>query len=85
MRLARIGLSGSRAEAALDAFFGSILGALRDGRKVSIVGLGTWEWRTRGPRLARNPKTGRAVALGSRKVLFFRPSPRFKQYLRKRT
>jgi nucleoid DNA-binding protein len=81
-RLIKIGLSGRQAEAAVDAFFGSLVDALRDGRKVSIVGLGTWEWRIRRPRLARNPKTGQKVPLGSRKVLLFRPSFGFKKNLK---
>lgn len=81
-RLTRIGLTGRQAEVALDAFFGSIVAALREGRKISIVGLGTWEWRVRRPRLARNPKTGQRVPLGARKVLLFRPSLGFKKNLR---
>ena len=81
-RLLGIGLTGRQADEALDAFFGSIVGALRQGGKVSIVGLGTWEWRVRPSRMARNPRTGQRVPLAARKTLLFRPSPGFKQNLR---
>ena len=83
-RLTRIGLTGDRAELALEAFFTSMVDALREGRKISIVGLGTWEWRTRLPRVARNPKTGQRVALGARKVLLFRPGVKLKKRLKNR-
>ena len=72
--LSRLGLTRQQAARAVDTFFGHIVSALREGKKVSIVGFGTWEWRKRGSRKARNPKTGKVVALGSRKVVFFKPS-----------
>ncbi len=72
--LARLGLTHQQAALAVDSFFGHIVSALREGKKVSIVGFGTWEWRKRPSRKARNPKTGKVVDLGSRKVVFFKPS-----------
>ncbi len=80
--LARLGLTQQQADLALDSFFNSITDALRQGKKVSIVGLGTWEWRKRPARLARNPKTGKRIPLAARKVLFFKPSPLLKKKLK---
>lgn len=82
--LLRLGLTQRQSQQAVDAFFGSITSALREGKKVSIVGWGAWEWRPRPARKARNPKTGREVSLGVRKSLTFKPSPGLKQKLKKR-
>jgi nucleoid DNA-binding protein len=79
--LTRLGLTRTQATAAVDAFFAKILSALKEGRKISIVGFGTWEWRERVPRKARNPKTGKVVVLGPRKVVFFKPSRLLKEKL----
>ena len=80
--LTQLGLTKKQALQTVDVFFNTITSALREEKKVSIVGLGTWEWKTRIPRLARNPKTGKVVALGSRKVLLFKPSRLLKQKLK---
>lgn len=80
--LARLGLTKKQAARSVDTFFNSITTALREGKKVSIVGFGTWEWRNRMSRLARNPKTGKVVSLGSRKSLFFKPSQVLKKKLK---
>jgi integration host factor subunit beta len=80
--LTRLGLKERQAGLAVDAFFNTIVTALLEEKKVSIVGLGTWEWRKRRARLARNPKTGKRVPLPARKVLFFKPAPLFKKRLK---
>jgi len=81
--LNRLGLTKNQSALAVDAFFNAIVAGLREGKKVSIVGFGTWEWKKRAPRQARNPKTGKAVRLESRKVLLFKPSPGLKKKLKK--
>ena len=80
--LTQLGLTQKQALQSVEVFFNTIVAALREEKKVSIVGLGTWEWRKRIPRLARNPKTGKVVALGSRKVLVFKPSRLIKNKLK---
>ena len=80
--LTNLGLTKSQASLTVDTFFGSILKALKDEKKVSIVGFGAWEWRKREPRMARNPKTGKPVSLGSRKALIFKPSQMLKNKLK---
>jgi len=80
--LLRIGLTKRQAQGTVDSFFGSIAAALQEGKKVSIVGLGSWEWRKRRARIARNPKSGKRVALASREVLFFKPAPLLRQKLK---
>jgi nucleoid DNA-binding protein len=80
--LTQLGLTKNQASAAVDSFFETIVTGLRQEKKVSIVGFGTWEWRKRSSRMARNPKTGKKVALGSRKVLVFKPSQMMKNKLK---
>jgi len=80
--LSKLGLTKNQASAAVDTFFESIVAALKDQKKVFVVGFGSWEWRQRRSRMARNPKTGKAVALGSRKALIFKPSQILKNKLK---
>ena len=80
--LNKLGLTKNQANAAVDTFFESIVRGLKDQKTVSIVGFGSWEWRQRQSRMARNPKTGKAVALGARKALVFKPSQRLKNKLK---
>ncbi len=80
--LSRLGLTKNQANAAVDIFFGSIVGALKGEKQVLLSGFGSWEWRERRSRLARNPKTGKVVELGKRKALVFKPSPTLKKKLK---
>jgi integration host factor subunit alpha len=80
--LNRLGMTKDQAGIAVDTFFESILKALKDEKKVSITGFGSWEWKDRRSRQARNPKTGQVVELGERKALVFKPSPMLKKKLK---
>ena len=62
----RLGQSKAIAARAIDALFGSdslIAAELRRGRKVQLSGFGTFEPRRRQARTARNPRTGRTMAI----------------------
>ena len=65
-------LTNKAAAAALDAVVASITEALKGGEKVSLLGFGTFEVRTRAARTGKNPQTGEAVAIPEKK------SPAFK-------
>lgn len=80
--LSRLGLTKKQANAAVDTFFESILKGLKDEKQVLLSGFGSWEWKDRRSRLARNPKTGKIVELGKRKALLFKPSPMLKKKLK---
>ncbi len=77
----RLGITEPRALQAVDVFFDAILRALQEGQKVTLTNFGTWEWRDRPARNARNPKTGATVALKARRVLVFHPSRQLKKKL----
>lgn len=52
----------------------SVEAALLEDGRVQVTGFGTFEVLTRGPRPARNPRTGEVVPLPARRVVRFRPA-----------
>jgi nucleoid DNA-binding protein len=80
-RLGRLGLTHDRARSAVDALFDAVSSALREGRSVSIVGFGKWEWRERRGRPVKDPRTGKTRILPPRKKLVFKPSDQVKRRL----
>ncbi len=67
------------ASTALDAVLSEIQNAVTKGDKVAITGFGVFEKRERGPRIARNPRTGESVKVGKTSVPAFRPGTGFKE------
>ena len=59
-------------EKALKAFIDTVTDELKNGRKVQLVGFGTFEVAERAERQGRNPKTGEAITIPASK------SPKFK-------
>ena len=57
------GLSKKDAEKALSAVLDTVVAALADGDKVSLVGFGTFETRRREARQGRNPSTGASIEI----------------------
>ncbi|HEV8571838.1 MAG TPA: HU family DNA-binding protein [Actinomycetota bacterium] len=49
------------------------------GKRVALVGFGTFERRQRRQRVGRNPHTGQAVRIPARRMPSFRPGTAFKQ------
>lgn len=60
------------AERAVNAFVTSVEEALVGGDKVSLVGFGTFEVRTRSARKGRNPQTGEEISISASKVPAFK-------------
>ncbi|MBI4236902.1 MAG: integration host factor subunit beta [Deltaproteobacteria bacterium] len=59
-------------EIIVNNIFDSMTGALVQGGRIEIRGFGSFEVRVRQPRAGRNPKTGTSVAVGTRRVPFFK-------------
>ena len=59
------------AEAAVNAVFAAIEGALVAGDKVQLVGFGTFETKARAARQGRNPQTGAAITIAASKSIGF--------------
>jgi DNA-binding protein HU-beta len=60
------------AETALDSFAAGVRDSLKKGKRVSLVGFGTFSVGKRAARNGRNPQTGEAIKIKAAKV------PRFK-------
>jgi DNA-binding protein HU-beta len=72
-------LTKKDAEKAINAVIDSIKTALNQGDKVSLVGFGTFEVRTRAARSGRNPQTGDTIKIPAGKVPAFRPGKELKE------
>ena len=73
-----LGTTKADAERAVDAVFGNIEGAMKDGAQVSIAGFGIFEAKMRAAREARNPRTGEAVHVPAMRVPKFRAAKALK-------
>jgi DNA-binding protein HU-beta len=66
------GISKKQATAALDSIVDGITKTLRNGKKVTLVGFGTFTVIKRAARKGRNPATGEAIKIKAKKVAKFR-------------
>ena len=69
---AKAALSKKDAEAAIDAFTAVVEDELKNGRKVQLVGFGTFEVSERAAREGRNARTNENITIAASK------SPKFK-------
>ena len=65
-------ISGPEAKELLDHFLLAMKEGLESGDTVELRDFGVLRVRTRGPRRARNPKTGESVRVGVKKTVFFK-------------
>lgn len=75
------GLTRNQTEIVVETVFESIKKALIQGEKIEIRGFGNFRLKTRNPRKARNPKTGEAVSVPGKKVLYFKVGKALKEAL----
>jgi DNA-binding protein HU-beta len=68
-------------EDVVDVLFDMIVSEVQSGRKVTVVGFGTFNPVTRGPRLGRNPRTGAAVPIPASKGVRFATGSAFRSAL----
>lgn len=66
------GLTKRDAEKAVNATFDAIQDAMAAGDKVSLVGFGTFEVRSRAARTGRNPQTGQEIQIAATTVPVFK-------------
>lgn len=71
------------AEKALNAVVESIEESLARGEKVSLVGFGTFEVRSRAARKGRNPQTGEEITIEAARVPAFKAGKSLKDSLEK--
>jgi DNA-binding protein HU-beta len=68
-------------EDVVDVLFDTIVTEVRSGRKVTVVGFGTFNPTARGPRVGRNPRTGAVVPIPASKGVRFATGSAFKSAL----
>ena len=66
------GISKAAAKKALESLLGSVGGALKGGKRVSLVGFGSWSVTRRAARDGRNPQTGAPMHIPATKVPGFK-------------
>ena len=70
------------AEAALESALKAVKDTLKKGKKVTLVGFGTFATGRRKARTGRNPQTGRAIKIPAARVVRFRPGASLKKAVR---
>ncbi len=74
----RTGLTKKDVAETVDEFLEAVSRALESGKHIEIRGFGTFKVKDRKARIARNPRTGEAVQVPSRKVPVFKVSKELK-------
>jgi DNA-binding protein HU-beta len=77
----RSGLNKTQAKVALDAFISSVSTSLKAGKEVRVVGFGSFVPIRRPAGMARNPRTGEAVARKASRTCRFRVAETLKTAL----
>ena len=76
------GLTKVQAEKAVKAIIAGIGGSLKKGKKVQLIGFGTFEVRKRAARKGRNPQTGKEIKIPAAKVPAFKAGKALKELVK---
>jgi integration host factor subunit alpha len=79
----KVGLSKKEATDIVETVLDTIKDTLKGGETVKIAGFGNFVIREKGSRKGRNPKTGENIEITPRKVVTFKPSMIFKDFVDK--
>jgi len=71
------GITKTQANEALDSFTNTVVGSLKKGDRVTLVGFGTFSVSERSARNGRNPQTGEVIKIKARKVPKFKAGKEF--------
>jgi DNA-binding protein HU-beta len=66
------GITKAAAKKALESFLGNVGGSLKGGKRVSLVGFGSWSVSKRAAREGRNPQTGKTIKIAAKNVVKFK-------------
>lgn len=69
----KTGLTKKDAESFLNGLVTTVVGELKQGGSVNLVGFGSFKVTKRAAREARNPRTGAKINIPARKVPSFKP------------
>ena len=77
--------SYSDSKISLDSLINKLSNSLSEKQRIEIRGFGAFSVRERNPIRGRNPKSGKAIELDSRSLIYFRPSKLIKNRINKLT
>ena len=77
----QIGFSKQISENLIEEFFSLIVESLKNEKKLKISKFGTFSVRIKKSRIGRNPKTKEQKNISERKVVLFKPSKEFKDFI----
>jgi DNA-binding protein HU-beta len=66
------GITKAAAKKALEALLNDVEGALQKGKRVSLVGFGSWSVSRRAAREGRDPRTGKVIKINAKNVVKFK-------------
>lgn len=66
------GITKSAAKKALEALLKDVEGAMQKGKRVSLVGFGSWSVSRRAAREGRDPRTGKVIKIKAKNVVKFK-------------
>ena len=72
-----------QAEKVLKSFIENVQAAVKKGKKVQLVGFGTFSLSKRKARKGKNPRTGEAIKIAASKAVRFKIGKKFKDLLNK--
>ena len=74
----KAGLTKKDVEKAVNALLDTVKEEVAAGKKVQLIGFGTFEVRARAAKEGRNPKTGETIKIAAAKVPAFKAGAAFK-------
>ena len=77
----QIGFSKQISENLIEEFFSLIILNLKKNKNVKISNFGTFSIRLKESRIGRNPKTKEEKTISKRKVVLFKPSKEFREFV----
>ncbi len=77
----QLGFSKQISENLIDDFFSTLIDNLNEEEVLKLSKFGTFSIRQKKQRLGRNPKTKEEKMISSRKVVLFKPSKEFKNFV----
>jgi DNA-binding protein HU-beta len=77
-------LTKADAKNALDAFIGTVSGALKKGDRIALVGFGSFSISERSAREGRNPQTGKTIKIAAKKVVKFKAGAELAEMVNKK-
>ena len=79
----QLGFSKKISENLIEDFFTIIFDNIKNNNKLKLSKFGTFSLRLKNERTGRNPKTKEEKTISARKVILFKPSKEFKDYINK--